>query len=228
MRRACARLTPVDFATFALSHLPPPPARVLEVGCGSRGGITSALAEAGYDVLAIDPEQPEGEHYRAITLEQLEEQPFDAVVAERVFHHVQPLGEALDKVARMAPLFLLDEFAWERMDEPTRDWYQAQHRRLVAAGREPFGPPDLAAWQSEHDDLHPSDVLLRELRARFEERFYEDRPYLYRWLAGPVTESLEEVLVAARAIRPIGYRWIGVSRSPRPAARARSTTRVDF
>ncbi len=200
---------------------------MLEVGCGWKGGIAPALAGAGYDVLAIDPEPPEGERYRAVTLEQLEEQPFDAVVAERVFHHVRPLGSALDKVARMTPLFVLDEFAWERMDEPTRDWYEAQHRSLVAAGREPIGPSDLAAWQVEHDDLHPSDVLLSELRARFEERFYEDRPYLYRWLAGPATESLEQGLVAARAIRPIGFRWIGVSRSPRPAARARSTTRAD-
>jgi hypothetical protein len=215
----------VDFGTFALSHLPPPPARVLEVGCGSRGGITPALAEAGYDVLGIDPEPPEGERYRAVTLEQLEEQPFDAVVAERVFHHVEPLGPALDKVARMAPLLLLDEFAWERMDETTRDWYEAQHRSLVAAGREPIGPPDLAAWRAEHDDLHPSDLLLKELRTRFDERFYEDRPYLYRWLGGPATESLEEGLVAGGAIRPIGFRWIGVSR--RPAERARSAPRGD-
>jgi hypothetical protein len=217
----------LDFATFALSHLPPPPARVLEVGCGRRGGITPALVEAGYDVLGIDPEPPEGEHYRAVTLEQLEEQPFAAVVAERVFHHVNPLGPALDKVARMAPLFLLDEFAWERMDEPTRDWYESQHRLLVAAGREPIGPPDLAAWRAEHDGLHPSDVLLRELRARFDERFYEDRPYLYRWLGGPASESLEQGLLAAGAIRPIGFRWIGASRSPPQGGRARSTRRAD-
>jgi SAM-dependent methyltransferase len=202
----------LDFATFALSHLPPTPARVLEVGCGRRGGIAPALAEAGYDVLAIDPDAPAGEHYRAVTLEQLDEQPFDAVVAERVFHHVHPLEPALDKVARMTPLFVLDEFAWERMDTPTRDWYEAQHRILVAAGREQLGPPDLAEWQAEHEDLHPSDVLLRELRARFEEQVYEDRPYLYRWLAGPTTEQLEQALLEAGAIQPVGFRWIGVRR----------------
>ena len=184
------------------------------------------LAEAGYDVLGIDPEPPDGDSFRAVTLEQLEEQPFDAVVAERVFHHVHPLGPALDKVARMTPLLILDEFAWERMDEPTRDWYEAQHRLLVAAGRDPFGPPDLSAWRAEHDNLHPSDQLLRELRGRFEEWYYEDRPYLYRWLAGPATESLEDGLIAAAAIRPIGFRWIGVSRSARPAGRARTRSRA--
>jgi len=174
------------------------------------------LVGAGYDVLAIDPEAPAGEHYRAITLEQLDEEPFDAIVAERVFHHVHPLGAALDKVARMTPLFVLDEFAWDRMDDATCDWYEAQHRSLVAAGREPKGPPDIAEWRARFDDLHPSELLRRELSTRFEERLYEDRPYLYRWLAGPASEQLEAGLVAAGAIRPIGFRWVGVSLSARP------------
>jgi hypothetical protein len=203
----------VDFTAFVLSQLPPPPARVLEIGCGREGGITPALADAGYDMLAIDPEAPARDHYRAITLEELPEEPFDAIVAERVFHHVHPLGAALDKVARMTPLFALDEFAWDRMDEPTCNWYEAQHRSLVAAGREPKGPPNIAEWRARWDDLPPSDLLRRELSTRFEERLYEDRPYLYRWLAGPASESLENGLIAAGVIRPIGFRWIGVSRS---------------
>jgi hypothetical protein len=205
----------LDFATFALSQLPPAPSRVLEVGCGREGGITPRLADAGYDVLAIDPEAPPGEHYRPITLKELAEEPFDAIVAERVFHHVHPLGAALDKVARMTPLLVLDEFAWDRMDEPTREWYEAQHRSLVAAGREPKGPPDIAEWRARFDDLHPSELLRHELSTRFEETLYEDRPYLYRWLAGPASESLEDALIAAGAIRPIGFRWVGVSRSAR-------------
>jgi hypothetical protein len=194
------------FADFLLEHLPSPPARVLEIGCGPTGGVTPTLVDIGYDVLAIDELAPEGERFRQITLEELEEPAeFDAVVAERVFHHVHPLGEALDKVARMAPLFVLDEFAWERIDEPTREWYEAQHRALTAAGREPKGPNDLREWRARWHDLHPSDVLLRELAARFEQGLYEDRPYLYRWLGGPATEPL----INAAAIRPIGFRWVG-------------------
>ena len=200
-----------EFFDFLLEQLPPPPARVLEVGCGPSGGVTPALREAGYDVLAIDERAPEGEPFRQITLQELEEPAeFDAVVAERVFHHVHPLGPALDKVVRLAPLLVLDEFAWERIDEPTREWYEGQHRALTAAGREPPGPPDLAAWRAAWEDLHPSDLLRQELAARFEERLYEDRPYLYRWLDGPATESLEQALVDAGAIRPIGFRWVGV------------------
>lgn len=183
---------------------------MLEIGCGREGGITPTLADAGYDVLAIDPEAPPGEHYRAITLDELEEEPFDAVVAERVFHHVHPLGAALDKVNRMTPLLVLDEFAWDRMDEPTCDWYEAQHRSLVAAGRQPKGPPLIAEWRARFDDLHPSALLRRELSMRFEERYFEWRPWLYRWLDGPASEQLEQTLLDARAIQPIGFRWIGV------------------
>jgi SAM-dependent methyltransferase len=203
----------VEFTEFALSQLLQPPRRVLEVGCGHGGGVARGLAAAGYDALAIDPDAPEGPLYRQITLEELDDPgPFDAVVAGQVLHHVQPLGPALDKLAVLAPLLILDEFAWNHMDEPTVDWYEAQHRLLVAAGRDPKGPPDLAEWRSKHSDLHPYETLRGEIDARFEERYFEWRPYFYRWLAGPATEALEEGLIAARAIRPIGFRYAGVRR----------------
>jgi SAM-dependent methyltransferase len=203
----------VDFTEFALSQLPEPPSRVLEVGCGHEGGVAPALAAAGYDVIAIDPDAPEGPLYRQVTLEELDDPgPFDAVVAGRVLHHVHPLAPALDKLARLAPLLVLDEFAWNHMDEPTADWYESQHRLLVAAGREPKGPPDLGAWRARHTDLHPYETLRREIGARYEERHLEWRPYFYRWLAGPATESLEEGLINAGAIRPIGFRYAGVRR----------------
>ena len=186
---------------------------MLEVGCGHEGGIAPGLAAVGYDVLAIDPHAPEGPLYRRITLEELDDpDPFDAVVAERVLHHVQPLGPALDKLAALAALLVLDEFAWNHMDEPTVAWYEGQHGLLVAAGREPKGPPDLSGWRARHLDLHPYETLRRELDARYEERYFEWRPYLYRWLEGPATESLEEGLIAADAIRPIGFRWVGSRR----------------
>lgn len=187
---------------------------MLEVGCGPEGGVTPALLAAGYDVLAIDPRAPVGPPYRQLTLEQLDEPgPFDAVVASRVLHHVDPLGPGLEKLAGLAPLLVLDEFAWEQLDEPTRDWYERQHRALTAAGQEPPGPADLGRWREEHDDLHPSNVLLAELEVRYGTRHLELTPYLYHWLGGVATAQLEETLIGAGAIRPLGLRYAGVGRT---------------
>lgn len=202
----------MDFATFALSQLPQAPARVLEVGCGERGGITPRLVDAGYAAVAVDPHAPDGERYRRMRFQELGDETYDAVVAERVLHHVHPLEQSFDKLASLAPLLILDEFAWNRIDEATRDWYEAQHRALRASGAEPTGPPDLAEWRARWTGLHPDDVLRRALDARYEERVYEPSPYLYRWLGGPATETLEAALVSAGAIQAIGFRWVGVRR----------------
>jgi SAM-dependent methyltransferase len=198
----------MDFNAFVLSHLPPPPARVLEVGCGP-GELALALRAAGYDVLAIDPRAPEGAIFRQITLEELDDEgPFAAAVAGRVLHHVDPLEPAVRKLARLAPLLLLDEFAWDRLDAATQNWYEAQHRALVEAGAEPGGPADFDVWREAHADLHPSDVVRGALAERFDERVYEDRPYLYRWLDGVEAEALERALIGAGEIQPLGYRAV--------------------
>lgn len=213
----------MDFTAFALSQLPEPPRRVLEVGCGHDGGVAPALAAEGYDVLAIDPEAPVGPLYRQMALEDFDDPgPFDAVVAGRVLHHVDPLAPALDKLSGLAPLLILDEFAWNHMDEPTIDWYESQHRLLVAAGRQPKGPPDLAVWRARHAGLHTYEALRAEVDARYDERYFEWRPYFYCWLGGPASESLEAGLIQAGAIRPIGFRYAGVRTD---AVRSSASTR---
>jgi hypothetical protein len=201
----------MELIDFVLSQLPPAPARVLEVGCGKEGGVTPALAAAGYDVLGVDPRAPAGPLFRRIAFEELAPERYDAVVAARVLHHVDDVGVAFDKLAATAPLLILDEFAWERMDEPTIDWYQGQYRMLALAGAEPHGPPDLVEWRREHADLHASGVLRAALDARYEERSFEWRPYLYRWLGGPATFALEQMLVDSGLIRALGFRYVGVT-----------------
>jgi SAM-dependent methyltransferase len=212
----------LDFTQFTLSHLPAAPQRVLEVGCGYEGGVAPALARAGHEVLAIDPEAPEGPLYRQVTLDELDDPgPFDAVVAGRVLHHVHPLGPALDKVAGLAPLLVVDEFAWNHMDEPTMDWYESRHRLLAAEGREPKGPPDLREWRRRHADLHPYETLRAELDARYDAELFEWHPYFHYWLDDVETQSIEQSLIASGAIRPIGFRYVGRTRSKRvPTASA--------
>jgi SAM-dependent methyltransferase len=206
-----------DFGTFVLKQLPPAPQRVLEVGCGHEGGVVELLAGAGYDVLGVDPHAPEGERFLRTTFQEARNrlllEGFDAVVAGRVLHHVNPLDEGLDLLAAIAPLLIVDEFASDRIDRAAQDWYEGQHRMLRAAGAEPNGPAALDEWRERHPGLHPHVVLLAALRARYDELELEWLPYLSRWLGGPSSESLEQTLIDAELIPAIGYRWAGVRTS---------------
>ena len=201
-----------DFRTFVLDQLPPPPLRILEVGCGREGGLVEPLAASGYEVLGVDPHAPEGARFVQSTFQELDGE-WDAVVAGRVLHHVNPLGEGLDLLASFAPLLVVDEFASDRIDRDAQDWYEGQHRMLRASGTEPNGPADLDEWRVRHPGLHPHDVLLAGLRARYDERVLEWVPYLSRWLGGPSSESLEQTLIDNELIPAIGYRWAGVRTS---------------
>jgi len=204
----------VDFTEFVLSHLPPPPARVLDVGCGDAGGVVPALVEAGYDAYGVDPRAPDGPRYDHGDYRDVAG-TYDAAVAGRVLHHVHPLDDGLDRLAALAPLLVVDEFAWDLIDEAGKDWYERQYRMLAAAGSPPNAPESLDAWRWEHPGMHPHGVLLDRLRERYEERTLEWVPYFHRWLRGPSSEALETSLIAAGAFHAIGWRWFGVRRARR-------------
>jgi hypothetical protein len=201
----------VDFTDFVLSHLPPPPGRVLDVGCGDAGGVVPALVEAGYDAYGVDPHAPAGPRYRHGDFREVDE-TFDAVVAGRVLHHVNPLGDGLDRIAGMAPLLIVDEFAGDLIDGAGEDWYDNQYRILAAAGSPPQAPPSIAEWRAKHPDLHPHAVVLDGLRERYDEIALEWIPYFHRWLRGPSSEALETSLVGAGAFPAVGWRWAGTRR----------------
>jgi SAM-dependent methyltransferase len=205
----------MDFTEFVLSHLPSQPARLLEVGCGD-GALTRALAEAGHDVLGIDPAAPDGPLFRRIKLEDLEEDAvFDAVVAARTLHHVTHVDIALDRIAahlREGGLVLVDEFGWDLLDERTAEWFWGQ-RRFLAAARGEHPPANVdecwADWRGEHVGLHGYTRLRNELDRRFRERHFSWEPYLYRYLDDAASRELERRLIETGAIQPTGFRYVG-------------------
>ena len=145
----------------------------MEVGCGE-GELAREVAGEGYDVVAIDPKAPSGSIFRRTTIEAFDEAgAFDAVVASLSLHHVHDLGGALDKLVRLlrGPL-ILNEHAWDRL--------------------EPMTPE----WEEEHAGLHGYAQMRPELDARFEERFFEWRPY-------PVD---------GEDVPGLGFRYVGVPR----------------
>jgi SAM-dependent methyltransferase len=186
----------VTVEEFVLAELPAPPARVLEVGCGE-GDLARALVAAGYDVLAIDPEAPEGRLFQRTTIEKLDDPgPFTAVVASRSLHHVHQLEAALDKVVSLlAPSgrIVIDDFAWERLDETS----------AAAVGI------DHAAWREEHSGLHTSAAMLDALTRRFSDSVVCWTPYMHREAHGSVDERTERALIATGALAPIGFRYVG-------------------
>jgi SAM-dependent methyltransferase len=205
----------IPFEEFAREQLPDPPARLLEIGCG-RGELTTALAVGGYDVLGIDPAAPEGDLFRRLTLDDLDEPgPYDAILAANSLHHIRDLDAALDKVVSLLAedgVLVVEEFGWDRLDEATLDWFHGQRRALAAAGRgeEPGSVEELRAeWEAEHLGLHRDDTLRIALAARFEEQAFVRTTFLHRLLGGVATEILEQALVDGGAIQALAFRWAG-------------------
>ena len=115
-----------DAVAYARSALPPPPARVLEVGAGE-GELAAVLGAAGYDVTAIDPNGG-GNGVLQVALEDFDAPPrsFDAAVAMVSLHHVVPLGKSLrrlSEVLRHGARLVVDEIAIERFDERAAAWW---------------------------------------------------------------------------------------------------------
>jgi SAM-dependent methyltransferase len=141
--------------------------------------------------------------------------PFDGVVAQVSLHHLHDLGAAFEKVAALlapqAPFVVL-EFAHERLDGGTADWYLGQLAALHAAGRADAPARDVAQLRAGYEGLHTSDAMLAALRECFEERHFEWTPYLHRELGGVASAALERTLIDAGAIEPTGFRWVGSRR----------------
>lgn len=196
---------------FVTEQLPSAPARVLEVGCG-RGDLARAIAESGYEVVAIDPDAPAGDLFRATSLEEFADpEPFDAVVASLALHHVADLRGALDKLAsllRPTGRLIVNEHAVDRLDEATARWYLEKRAEI-----RPDAPRSLEQcrhdWEEDHAGLHGYAAMRQELDLRFSQRFFAWMPYLYGELTGAVTDLEERALIDAGAIQATGFRYVG-------------------
>jgi len=205
------------FLELVCSHIPEPPARVLEVGCG-RGELAIALADRGFEVTAIDPHAPEGQIFRQVALGDFsDERGFDAVVASVSLHHIHDLEGAFDKIASFlgpAGMLVVEEWAVERLHGSTARWYYDQRRALAAAGRAKSQVlDDFQAWErqaiDDRADLHPASTILAELETRFVERLLEWRPYLYSWRLDDTIEPLERALIDGGGIKATGLWYVG-------------------
>ena len=206
-------------------RLPPPPARVVEIGCGPLGGFVPMLRSSGYDALGVDPEAPDEEHYRRVQFEQSEAaRDVDAVVASTSLHHVVDPAAVLDRIATTLAAggtLAVIEWAWEEFDEATADWCFQRlgpddepgwlHRRRedwLASGQS--WRAYLRTW-AEEERLHSAGTLLRLLDERFRRVHLAHGPYLFADLAG-VTEEDERAAIEAGQIRAMRVEYVGMLR----------------
>lgn len=220
----------VGVEDFVRSQLPPPPAKVLEVGCGS-GELTRSLSAGGWRVTGVDPEAPEGGLFVRATVEELdveEHGPFDAAVAVLSLHHAGELVNVLDKVCSLLKpggVFVVDEFRKEHLaDRATAAFFYHQQLSLLHAGRRGGGNgaggghrPDDASFESwyartsgRRAGVHGEGDVLAALEERFVTRSVSYGPYLFRHGLDAEVELLERKLIAEGGIRPTGLRWVGV------------------
>ena len=202
----------VETWTFARANLPPPPARVLEVGAGG-GELARALAAAGYDVLAIDPE-PAGDNVVPVALHELGEPPgsFDAAIAVVSLHHVEPLDESCVRLAeavRPGGTLLVDEFDVAAFDLATASWLLEQWRALGESKE------TTAEEMVEHlrAELHPIETIAAVLERHFDVGPPLRGAYLYRWNLNESLRPVEEALIAQGSLPAVGARLLAHRRA---------------
>lgn len=202
-----------DVSTFVRAGLPPPPARVLEVGAGE-GALARELAEAGYGVVAIDPESTTDD-VLPVPLAALDEPDasFDAAVAVVSLHHVEPLEPSCTRLAEVlrsgAPL-VIDEFDVAVFDERAAAWLLEQRH---AYGHVVDKTAELVAELVA--ELHPLSAITAALAPAFDVGPARRGSYLYRWDLDDALRGVEERLIAERALPAVGARLVA-TRKRRP------------
>lgn len=208
--------------SFISSALPPTPARLLEIGCGTAGGIVPAALAAGYEAIGVDPHAPDGVAYRQVPFESYEPPSgIDVVVSVQALHHLADLDAAVERIDRMLTpdaVLVIVEWAWERIDEATARWlfaripaeansgWAGERRDNWRASRLPW-PEYRDRWAHEHG-LHGWHTVESALVNRFHTALREDVPSLFGDIP-EISEEAERAAIAAGEISTTGIHWVG-------------------
>lgn len=203
----------IDFATqHTLQFLESitkrrPNLQFLEVGCG-KGHLAKALIDKGHQVLPIDVSEEAVAFARSLGLSAkqtdifgVKDSAFDGILFVQSLHHIDPLDQSLAQAARLLDkggFVLVDDFAFNKIDENTAVWFQGVQNVLAAAGINAFHRIDiekafahLMHHYAEHG-IHTGAELVRALRNVFGNvEISEGGTYLYRYFVSKIESRAE-------------------------------------
>ena len=194
---------------FARGALPPPPARVLEVGAGD-GELAAALREHRYTVTAIDPKAEDGSGVERTALIDAGGR-YDAAIAVVSLHHVEPLAESCAHLAELIEpggVLAIDELDIRRYDERATAWWL--HQRRAAGHDDDHTPESILDGMRGH--IHALDDVLAALAPYFALGEPVRGPYLHRWHLPPGLREFEERLIGCGDLPATGARLVGIRR----------------
>ena len=195
---------------FARGSLPPPPARVLEIGAGD-GELAAALRQHRYAVTAIDPRAEDADGVERTALIDADGR-YDAAIAVVSLHHVEPLAESCGRLAELVEpggVLAIDELDIRRYDERATSWWL--HQRRAAGFEDDHTPESILEGMRGH--IHALDDVLAALAPHFSLGEPVRGPYLHRWHLPPGLRENEERLIGEGALPATGARVVGIRRS---------------
>jgi SAM-dependent methyltransferase len=194
---------------FIKRFLPAGRRRILEVGCGT-GDLAARLSQDGHEIIAIDSDSESisaarrlGVDARAAKWPDFDDGHFDVVLFTRSLHHIHPLDESVRHAANSltdSGCVIVEDFAYESVDERTLRWFTSALRLLEAtgslAGNDEFlervlsKTETLKAWRQNHEsELHTAAKINAELKKTLGHVIREDAPYYFRYVANAITAT---------------------------------------
>ena len=197
----------MDPVAFVLSALPPPPARVLEVGCGA-GELAFAIDAAGYDVVAVDPRAPAGPIFRQTTLARARRRqarsrspsPATRCITSTT-STMRPTGSRRC-CGRAGSSSSRSSAGTASTARPRRG--SASSRACQRSRRAPPGTPSRRACTATTTCARALDRASTSARSRWQ-------PFLHRPLERPELEPRERAAIERGEIQALGFRWVGTS-----------------